>query len=451
MERGDALRRRIYNLVALLTIGRPARSRWNFSLWLLPFMIPASILCSLSASGQEDVPGYQIDQERVEIPFEYRQHQILVTVEANGAKSLTFLFDSGASQPVLDTTVKVEGQPIDVRPVQEAQGVTQAQSIRIDSMRMGPAGNQVAVLHLTALRMDLSQTSRLLARHIDGILGVSFLSGFVVEIDYGRRMLRFHRASEGSLLNHTADHRRSFLFDLTGTNPFRRACTLLVHGKLSPKYEYDFLLDTGFGGYVSVTHADAERAELLRENTPRLASESYSVTRSFRTEKICASFLTVGEVDLAGRVITIDYREGASTAPIGIVGNLFLQNYHVTIDFPHRLMLLERVTEHEEPDEANRPTLGITLRRADRDVVVEHVKHGSPARQAGLRTGDRLLALMGQRVEGLTVKAIMDYINAAQGAILMRLRHGVDPNLGNGDDEYEARMIPLPPLDWKDD
>jgi len=47
------------------------------------------------------ISEYRLDSEVVEIPFDYKEHQILVKGRASGRKDLLFLFDSGASAPGL--------------------------------------------------------------------------------------------------------------------------------------------------------------------------------------------------------------------------------------------------------------------------------------------------------------------------------------------------------------
>src|ERR1019366_7569492 len=124
----------------------------------------------------------------------------------------------------------------------------------------------------------------------------------------------------------------------------------------------------------------------------------------------------------------------------GIVGNRFLQNYHVTLDYPRHKLLLERTEFVEEPDDALRLSFGIVIHTDGKTVRIDHLKLHSPAQRSGVRTGDILLAINGQPVSAMTTAAIANVLSAAQEATQFQFRRGVDPNLGTGGDEYALSL-----------
>src|SRR5262249_27296208 len=153
------------------------------------------------------------------------------------------------------------------------------------------------------------------------------------------------------------------------------------------------LLDTGFGGYISVAQSAAQQSGLLSDRTPRIPGSNYSFSHQFRSDKIRASYLMLGEINLSNRVVQIDVRNNDSFGQTGIVGNRLLQNYRLTIDFPRKKLWMERVTTREEPDETDKLSYGLTLRTDGGMIRVAKVGRYSPADRAGLQVGDVLNAI----------------------------------------------------------
>ena len=191
---------------------------------VLLFTLAVSLLLSIqyTVRAQARLVGeYQLDREVVEIPFEYVEHQILVHGEAGGRKDLTLMVDTGASAPVLDLSLGLTGIGLADTTIQEPQGDVPAKSLWLDELRLtGPNG--FARSHNIAILMtDLSQTTRALGRKVDGILGITFLGGFVVEIDYPHHILRFTSPRTSTVSQRKPDNQRTYLFDLIQSNPNR--------------------------------------------------------------------------------------------------------------------------------------------------------------------------------------------------------------------------------------
>jgi predicted aspartyl protease len=436
-------------------LGRWKRTQEEMRLSTVTRWIVLLVACSILSGGvaaraQVRVKTeWRLDRDIVEIPFEYQEHQIVLKVQSGGHKDLTFLFDSGASAPVIDKELQLPTSHLGDASIQEAEGMTAAEAVWVDELKLGPDNSAVMVDNIPSLVTDLSQLSRLLGRHIDGIIGISFMYGFVVEIDYDRHILKFHSPRDFNLEQRKPDNERTFLFDLTPSNPHRPISTVLVHGLLHPKYEYDMLLDTGFGGYVGIDHLAAEEAGMIHADTPRVSTTSYSVSHRFTSDKIKAPFLMLGEINLSGKIVSIDHRNKEVISQTGIVGNRFLQNYHLTLDYQHKKLFLERTTTVEEQDEAEKPSFGIVIRSDGKTIKIDHVKPNSPAHEAGIRSGDMILSLNGQPCSSMSTAEVANVLAAAKSQTQFVLRRGVDPNLGTGGDEYVLSLTPTSPFDWQ--
>lgn len=202
-------------------------------------------------------------------------------------------------------------------------------------------------------------------------------------------------------------------------------------------------MDSGYAGYLTIGGIAAQTAGILKTTTPRISSFAYSVSRKFQTLKIRTPFLKVGELDLKGKIISIDYRNNDAFGQFGIMGNRLLQNFRVTLDFQRKKLWLERTVEKEkeEQDEAEHLSLGITIRTDGTTVVLETVPPNSPASKLGLRPGDRLLAIDGVTLDRLTTPQIANLLANPKKETRLRC---VD-KFGT---EHEATVPASSPLDW---
>lgn len=426
----------------------------RFCTWsvLLPvFYIVAGILYTgLNASSQTNfITEYLLDRDTVEVPFEYKDHQIIVHGQVDDREGLTFLLDTGASSPVFNKTLGLNGTHIKDTLIQEAEGVTPAESVWLSDLKLGVKENSVHVHNIAVLIADLSRMEKILGHRIDGIVGISFLAGYVTEIDYGARLLHFSKEPKKSLIGKHADDQRLFLFDLINANPLKLASCVMVNGQLHFKYDYNFLLDTGFGGYLSVAQSAGLEAGLYRPDTPRIPSTNYSVSRIFQSNKIRASYLTLGSINLSNKVISIDYRNNDSYGQTGIVGNRFLQNYRVTLDYPRHKLWLERATDHEEMDEAEKPSLGFSVRADGRTLKVERVQINSPAQLAGIHPGDTILTIDGKDIDPLHTASALNMLALPGKNVVLEIKKGADPNFGTSPGRHTVSLTPICPLDWK--
>jgi len=313
---------------------------------------------------------------------------------------------------------------------------------------MGDQNGKVSAHNIEALVMDLSHLSKALRRKLDGIIGISFLAGYVTEIDYTAHVLRFYSPKNYTISTRKPDGQRTFLMDLMPGDLTRPDSTLLIAGKLHPKYDYSFLLDTGFGGFISVAQSAAEESGLLKPDTPRVEVTNFSVSRAFRSDKIRAAYMTLGPLNLTGRIVQVDVRNGDTYGQSGIVGNRLLQNYRVTLDYPRKKLWLEQITDHPEPDEAEKPSFGLKVRAEGRLLRVEHVERASPGQQSGIRPGDCILSINGDTLRTLTPLQAQNLIRVPHGATTLVVQHGADPNLGTGGDTVTLTLTPAAPVDW---
>jgi hypothetical protein len=99
----------------------------------------------------------------------------------------------------------------------------------------------------------------------------------------------------------------------------------------------------------------------------------------------------------------------------GLLGYSFLQHFRFAIDYPHRVLWLERRRDPGVVRPYEYCHVGVQLERRGDAAVIVGVADGSPAADAGVRTGDVLIAVDGARADSLDVPALSRMLEGPPG------------------------------------
>ena len=189
-----------------------------------------------------------------------------------------------------------------------------------------------------ALAIDLSKISERLGKPLHGVLGHSLLNGRVVQIDYPNRIVRFYSQP---LLSKTTRQpntpQRTVL-------SFRYADNVLLDDVLVNGKKVVGNLDTGSNGTFNLTPAAVSYLGLEEDfnQAPVSTDVGYNGAAQNRQGKV--NLVTVGGISVdAPAVIYFAKGAGRDKEPWGInIGNGFLKDFVVTIDYRSKLVALER-------------------------------------------------------------------------------------------------------------
>ncbi|HNG72832.1 MAG TPA: aspartyl protease family protein [Candidatus Obscuribacter sp.] len=271
----------------------------------------------------------------VQLPFDYSQRELLVKGRINNGEELEFLFDTGASETIIDRRVAAENYLLK-EGLANLTALGGAVATNVTTIGRLELGNLV-VNDLDARSLDLSGQSRHLGRRLAGIIGTNLISRYVVAIDYGKSQITFYDAD-------------TFVrpADLIAV-PFARRSAPVVKVRVG-KEDVPMLVDTGAAynnlpAAVALKYAGAASGHRVTEGT------------GLDGKPIKLGRVTIDGVSLGGRPVsrvdftyTISKALAASTANnqgffqttnLGIVGNPLLENFIVYIDYKFQRMLLK--------------------------------------------------------------------------------------------------------------
>jgi hypothetical protein len=142
----------------------------------------------LAVSAHSETPN--------EIRFQYQDGLIWLKAEVPAkTTSLNFLLDSGAGVSLIDLD-RARALGVRIRDPESVQGVSgRAVAYRVDDFQANSGG---VALPKSVLAINLQAISQRCHQHIDGILGMDFFRGRIVQIDFAARRVRIvERDSQG--------------------------------------------------------------------------------------------------------------------------------------------------------------------------------------------------------------------------------------------------------------
>jgi membrane-associated protease RseP (regulator of RpoE activity) len=156
-------------------------------------------------------------------------------------------------------------------------------------------------------------------------------------------------------------------------------------------------------------HALAARAHRYGATQQRILG--WGVRGPTRGYLVRADRLTLGPFEIRDPVIGLSARRGEGPPEAEAAGHLgygVLSRFTVYLDYGHQQVILEKSPRFSRRDTADRSGLWLHLVGGAFEVV--EVVPGTPAAEAGLRQGDRIVAVNGMAPRKLTwpgVRALM--------------------------------------------
>lgn len=362
--------------------------------------------------------------KEVEIPFEYHNDLIIVTVTFNRIFPLKFIFDTGAEHSILaqrqitdllhvnyDREFKLLGS--------DMQTQLTAYLVRSVHLKIGDwiVGNRPMLV----LDEDYFRFEELTGREIHGILGSDIFRHFVVKINYTRRMITLTKASRfepprGYYEMPMKVHRGKPYLD-TFVKIFGDTATCVR-----------LLMDSGASTSL-LLYTDTSPELQLPPNTIKgqlgMGLGGFIEGYLGRVKK-----LGMGNLELQDVLTNFhEVNQGVDTALLfsrnGILGNKVLGRFYVVLDYPRERLYLRPNKYFKKAFEFDKSGLillatGVRLN----SIRVHDVIAGSPADEAGIRKGDIIIRANALPSSFMTVEYMHNLLSKREGKkirlVLMR-------------------------------
>ena len=277
-------------------------------------------------------------QQVVEVPFEFVRNEIIVQVKVDGKGPFNMMLDTGTDPSAVDlATAKELGLKLSSAGGPVTGGGTDRNLAYVTKFPLIEVGGLTAKNVWTAA-IDLSKVSERLGKPLHGVLGHSLLNGRVVQIDYPNRVVRFYSQSPfPKTAKQENTSKRTVL-------RFRYDDNVLIDDVFVNGKKVVGNFDTGSSGSFSITPAAVSYLGLEEEVKQAKVSTSVGYNNLYENREGKVSKVTVGAISIdAPTVMFFPKGTGYDKRPWGVnIGNVFLKDFLVTIDYRSKLIILER-------------------------------------------------------------------------------------------------------------
>ena len=272
-----------------------------------------------------------VKQTVIEVPFEFIHGSIVVQATVNGHGPFWMLLDTGADPSIVELgTAKSVGLKIAPSGQQGSGGGTGENLAYETSLPFVQLGGLTAS-NVDALAMDLSKLSSALGRPISGVLGYSLLKTRIVQIDYPNLRVRFFTSAPpcaGGARPHSP---------MCATLSFRYRDDILASGVTVNGKPVTANVDTGSNSNFQLTPAAVDKLGLSQDVARAHASSSVGFNGNLENREGTVGNVRVGTISVnAPTVVFFGKEMGMDKEPWDLrIGNAFLKNFVVTLDYPH--------------------------------------------------------------------------------------------------------------------
>lgn len=329
------------------------------------------------------------------IPFQYYGGRIYVQVSGPRVDQAWFVLDTGA--PVTCYTLELvarAGLPHGGRIGISGTGATRIAGTMVQSttLRVGDVPLHVArgvAAPSDALFGDVYRGS---GRRFDGIIGHDLFAAFAVEIDYLVGEIRLHR--KGSTRGGSA-------LRLIAGKPYL-AVELAADEVTLPAQMH---LDTGFGGILALNGRFVAEHAMIGKVGATLPSWTRGVGGITEARLARLRSVRLAGHDVERPIVSLSLVQGVGVhaESAGRIGGEMLRRFVVRLDYSAGRVTLTPQPIIAEPFETDMS--GLTLLEEDA-ISVQDVATGTSAAEAGLRAGDRIVEMDGERASTLNLEQL---------------------------------------------
>jgi predicted aspartyl protease len=418
----------------------------NIRLSILISLVVLALTSLLTASGAQHsemrtgpspaTVTFPEGKDVVEIPFEFVRDKILIAVRVNGSEPMSFVLDTGApiavfmdSELASTLNLNIVGQAL-VGGVGEGEASTVpiAGDVMFEFGGIEITGGTMAIGVAEGKLPDLGW---------HGVIGRPVFTNLVADFDFANRILRLYPPEKFTYIGDGTELPLTIAY---GSFPYVDTEVSIDGGAAVPA---TLVIDTGAGHALSLSVENHDDLDLPEKTVAGVLG--WGANGAIRGHKGRVTSLKLGDYVLHDVVTGFPDPSGmqmlgASSASNqverhGILGAKVLKRFRVIFDYTNTRLILEPNTAFESPFTFNTTGLmpspwtpGATF------IEVADVIASSPAEAAGIEVGDRVTAIDGKPVAGISVDEINELLEQAPGSeITLTIRREAE--------EFEAKLV----------
>ncbi|MBS1919763.1 MAG: aspartyl protease family protein [Bacteroidetes bacterium] len=319
------------------------------------------------------------------IPFEQLTGGIILLKAQldNFPDTLRFILDTGSSGISLDSStveyLKLKPVPTD-RTIRGIAGIKKVSFLYDHTLHINGLMADSLNFHVN----DYEILTQVYGDHIDGIIGYSLLSRYIVKVNYDSLKIDFFS-------------RGTFNYP-KGGYLFKPSLNTLPVTSLRLKDERSaytrFLFDIGAGLCMMLNRDFVDDSSLIQKRRKFYLKQAEGLGGKLDMDLTVIRELKIGPYKFKKvPVLIFDDIYNVTSYPYlgGLIGNDVLRRFNVILNYPKRDIYLTPNTHFLEPFDYSYS--GIELYKIDNTIFVGDVAKGSPAETAGIKEGDIVMAI----------------------------------------------------------
>ena len=319
------------------------------------------------------------------LPFKQYSGGVMVIQARVGnlPDSLNFILDTGSGGISLDSTTcadyKIPFVASDTT-ITGIGGIRKVPFVFDETLHLP----NLSVKHLNFHVNNYEVLTSVYGEKIDGIIGYSFFSKYIVRIDFDSSTIEVY--SPGKI---------SYPRQGTTLHPVFTALPIQwLNIKDGKKLGYNFYFDTGAGLCFLMSERFAEDSSILLSRRKPIVTQAQGMGGKLQMRLTVVKEVKVGPYRFR-HVPTYLYQDdfNVTSYPFtgGLIGNDLLRRFNMTLNYPQREIHLSPNSHFNEPFDYAYTGLGIYF--IDGKIIVDDVIEGSPATKAGFKPGDEIFAV----------------------------------------------------------
>jgi hypothetical protein len=373
----------------------------------------ALVVVSSAPGNPQAAPAFSMAGGKTSstLPFEMIDNRVFVDVRLNGRGPFHFIFDTGAGGFAMYRHVATQ-LGLHVEDAGEGSGVG-AQTVHVGSTRIG--NMQVGDLTFTDVAFDVlpvTDSDQVFGtKPVDGVFGEGMFERVVVKQDYVHKLLTFTLP-------------QAYSYKGSGTVvPFTLPAQIPVVDGTLDGVSGKFGIDTGARSSLLLYGPFVAKNNLTQKYDAKLEGVTgWGIGGPVRSLLARAKELTFGNVavhDLVIRLSTQKTGLTTSSAMAGLIGPDVLSQFDVTFDYSRRRIIFQKNVNFGRRDSYDRA--GVWMGQAGKHFAAVDVIAGGPAFEAGVKTGDLILAIDGVGTGKLLLPDVRERIRRAAAGSTLRL------------------------------
>ncbi len=383
---------------------------------LLTFFI-AVFSFSLKAQNQDNVTetGFSFDNNRRSIRIQGKEthNLMIIPMVINDSPRLNFILDTGVNTTILTEPILAElfnfeiEKPIYVLGIGN-EGIVEAGLAKNLNFKLrGITGHNMDMIILPEGILSFNE---LFGFPVHGIIGYDLFKEFAVKVNYNFESVRIYRKPN------YRTWKKSNVVDLNIKNNKPYVPVVLNSTQTEKADTVELLLDLGATNALFLNRGFKN---LVDKTIPSFLGKGISgvlMGDMGRLDHIIIDDLVIDEPLVAFPQEEFLNQANLSFSWNGILGGDVLKRFHLIIDYPSEKMVMRKNYRFDRPFKTNLSGIEIIAKGIGlNEFIVNHVRENSPADEAGIESGDRIIRINGQETMRYSLDQVVGMLSQSPG------------------------------------